>query len=498
MKLRPFLTLLLLCLTHSANAAVRPNIVFILADDLGYGDLGCYGQKLIRTPNLDKLAHDGMKLNVHYSGNNVCAPSRCVLMTGKHPGHAFIRDNVQAKGYPEGQMPVPAGELQLPLTLQKLGYTNGGFGKWGLGPVNSSGDPLSQGFARFYGYNCQAVAHNFYPTALWSDRTSVPLDNPKFSAHQKLPADADLAAPETYAKFSGKQYAPDLITEQALAFVRQNKANPFFLFYPTTAPHLALQVPDDSLAEYKGKFSETPYTGDRAYLPHPTPRAAYAAMITRMDREIGKLLALLEELKLTDNTLVVFTSDNGPLYNELGGTDTEFFKSAGDFKGRKGAMDEGGVRVPCLVKWPGKVAPGSVSQRITSFEDWLPTFMELMGETAATPKGIDGVSFADTLTGKPQDERAFLYRESPGYGGQQFIRQGKWKLVRKKLNPPGKAPRPNAKPGNLELYDLEKDPTEANDVVEANPEIAQRLSTLMTAQHVDSTEFPIRFLDAAK
>ncbi len=498
MKFRPLLSLLILCLTPAVSAAVRPNIVFILADDLGYGDLGCNGQKLIRTPNLDKLAQDGMKMNVHYSGNNVCAPSRCVLMTGKHPGHAFIRDNVQAKGYPEGQMPVPAGELQLPLTLQKLGYINGSFGKWGLGPVNSSGDPLAQGFTRFYGYNCQAVAHNFYPTALWSDRTAVPLDNPKFSAHQKLPAGADPNAAETYVKFSGKQYAPDLIAQEALAFVRANQAKPFFLFYPTTVPHLALQVPDDSLAEYQGKFPETPYTGDRAYLPHPTPRAAYAAMITRMDREIGKLLAVLEELKLTENTLVVFTSDNGPLYEKLGGTDTDFFKSAGDFKGRKGSMDEGGVRVPCLVKWPGHVPTGSVSQRVTGFEDWLPTLLELMGETAATPKGSDGVSFAPTLLGKPQDERAFLYRESPGYTGQQFIRAGNWKLVRKHLQPPGKAPRPNAKPGDFELYDLAQDPAEASDVAAGNAAVVERLRKLMTAQHADSAEFPIRFLDAAK
>jgi arylsulfatase A len=498
MKLRSLCCLFLACLSAPVLAAVRPNIVFILADDLGYGDLGCYGQKLIRTPNLDKLAQEGMKMNVHYSGNNVCAPSRCVLMSGKHPGHAFIRDNVQAKGYPEGQMPVPEGELTLPLTLQKLGYTNGGFGKWGLGPVNSSGDPLAQGFTRFYGYNCQAVGHNFYPTALWSDRTSVPLDNPKFSAHQKLPEGADPAAAESYAKFSGRQYAPDLIAEQALAFVRQNKDKPFFLFYPTTVPHLALQVPEDSLAEYKGKFPETPYPGGRGYLPHPTPRAAYAAMITRMDREIGKLLTLLEELKLTENTLVVFTSDNGPLYDELGGTDTDFFKSAGDFKGRKGSMDEGGVRVPCLVKWSGHIAPGSVSQRVTGFEDWLPTFLELMGETSATPPTIDGVSFASTLTGKKQQERAFLYRESPGYGGQQFIREGNWKLVRKKLHPPGKVPRPNAKVGAYELYDLAADPAEAAEVSSEHPEIVARLSKLMTTQHQDSAEFPIRFLDREK
>ena len=439
-----------------------------------------------------------MKLNVHYSGNNVCAPSRCVLMSGKHPGHAYIRDNFQAKNFPEGQAPVPAGELKLPLTLKELGYTNGAFGKWGLGPVTSSGDPMAQGFARFYGYNCQAVAHNYYPTALWSDSKSVPLDNPKFPAHQKLPTDADPAKPENYAGFNGKQYAPDLISDQALQFVKTNKEKPFFLFYPTTVPHLALQVPDDSIAEYKGKFPETPYVGGRGYLPHPTPRAAYAAMITRMDRELGKLFTLLAELRLAENTIIVFTSDNGPLYEELGGTDTDFFHSAGNFKGRKGSMDEGGVRVPCIVRWTGHIKPGSVSQRVTGFEDWLPTLLDLIGETPATPKGIDGVSFAQTLLGKEQPERAFLYRESPGYGGQQFIRERNWKLVRKKLHPGGKAPRPNAKPGSFELYDLAKDPAEATDVAAANAAIVERLTKLMAAQHSPSEMFPIRFLDAAQ
>jgi arylsulfatase A len=381
----------------------------------------------------------------------------------------------------------------LPLMLQKRGYLCGAFGKWGLGPVGSSGDPMNQGFARFYGYNCQAVAHNYYPTALWSDGVSVPLENGKFSAHQKLAEGVDAKAVASYAGFLGKQYAPDLIAQQARAFVKEHKDGPFFLYYPTTVPHLALQVPDDSLAEYAGKFPEEPYVGGRGYLPHPTPRAAYAAMVTRMDREIGKLLDLLEELNLTQKTLVIFTSDNGPLYDELGGTDTDFFKSAGDFKGRKGSMDEGGVRVPCVVKWPGHVAPGSVSERVTGFEDWLPTLLDLI-ELEAPDN--DGASFAPTLLGKEQPERAFLYRESPGYGGQQFLREGKWKLVRKGLQPPGKAPRPRAKPGEYELYNLATDPAEAHNVVETEAETVARLVKLMAAQHVKSEEFPMRFLDA--
>jgi len=348
---------------HSRAAEKPPNIVFIIADDLGYGDIGCYGQKKIRTPHLDRLAKQGMRFTAHYSGHNVCAPSRCVLMTGRNPGHAFIRDNRQAKGFDEGQEPVPAKTLRLPLLLKEQGYTLGGFGKWGLGPVGSSGDPLRQGFDRWFGYNCQGVAHNHYPTHLWDDSKRIELNNPKFSAHQKLPAGADPDAPASYAGFTGKDYAHDLIREQALKFVRANKDRPFVLYYATPVPHLALQVPADSLAEYAGKFPETPYKGDRGYLPHRQPRAAYAAMVARMDRDIGRLLSLLEELRLDERTIVVFTSDNGPLYDRAGGTDTDFFDSAAGLRGRKGSYYEGGFRVPCIVRWKGHITAGSTSDR---------------------------------------------------------------------------------------------------------------------------------------
>jgi arylsulfatase A len=238
--------------TSAAKAAERrPNIIFLLADDLGYGDIGAFGQKKIRTPNLDQLAKDGMRFTHHYSGHNICAPSRYVLMTGKHPGHAYIRSNRGGFGQSgvEGQEPVPPGELKLPLGLKQLGYTNGGFGKWGLGGIGSSGDPNAQGMDQFFGYNDQYLAHNFYPTHLWNNRERVPLRNERFSATQKLPAGADPRDPASYARFTGKDYAPDLINEAARKFLRENKDRPFFLYYPTTVPHLALQVPDDSLAE---------------------------------------------------------------------------------------------------------------------------------------------------------------------------------------------------------------------------------------------------------
>lgn len=322
---------------HSAERTRVPNIVFILADDLGYGDLGCFGQKKIRTPHLDRLAAEGMRLTQHYSGNAVCAPSRCVLMTGLHPGHAFIRNNREAK--PEGQFPIPAATMTLGKLLQQQGYVTGAFGKWGLGGPESEGRPLNQGINRFFGYNCQAVAHNFYPTSLWDNETRFPLNNPAFAAQQpKLADGVNPLDPKSYTGFSGQVYSADVITEQALQFVRENRKRPFFLYVPTTIPHLALQVPEDGLQEYANAFpDDPPYVGGRGYLPHRTPRAAYAAMVTRMDQHVGKIVSLIRELGLDEQTIYVFSSDNGPLYDKLGGTDCEFFESAGPLRGRKGS-----------------------------------------------------------------------------------------------------------------------------------------------------------------
>jgi arylsulfatase A-like enzyme len=275
--------------------------------------------------------------------------------------------------------------------------------------------------------------------------------------------------------------------------VRANKDRPFFLYFATTVPHLALQVPEDSLAEYAGKFPETPYTGDRNYLPQRQPRAAYAAMITRMDRDVGRVMALLKELGLEEQTIVVFTSDNGPLYDKLGGTDSEFFNSSGGLRGRKGSYYEGGFRVPCLVRWDGKIAAGSTSDRVCGFEDWLPTFLELIGAKDAIPAGLDGVTFAPTLLGQKQTPRAFLYRESPGYGGQQCVRVGDWKALRRNLNPLPKAK--DQKAGEIELYNLREDPSEEADVAAKHPEVVKELAAILEKQHVKSELFPIRALD---
>lgn len=471
----------------------RPNIVFILADDLGCGDLSCYGQRKFQTPHIDRIAAEGMRLTTHYSGAAVCAPSRCVLMTGLHNGHAPIRDNRQWKPKEsEGQWPMPEGMVVLPKLLKGLGYSTGAFGKWGLGGPGSTGEPLRQGIDRFYGYNCQAVAHNFYPTHLWDNDRQVALNNPKFAAHQKLSDGTDVNDPASYVAFRGNDYAPDLIGEQALKFVRDNRDRPFFLFYPTTVPHLALQVPDDSLKEFQGRFPEIPYPGGRGYLPNRTPRATYAAMITRMDREVGRVMYLVKELGLDEKTVFVFTSDNGPLYDQLGGTDTDFFDSAAGFRGRKGSLYEGGVRVPCVIRWKGRIAPGSTSDRVTGFEDWLPTLLELMGEKQKIPAGLDGISFAPTLLGQPQPPRPFLYRETPSYGGQQSVRVGNLKAVRQRLNP---GPKAKLQPGPIELYDLAYDPAEATDLAARRPDVVWQMSDLLDAQHTKSDDFPIRALD---
>ncbi len=475
---------------ESDSTARKPNIVFILADDLGYGDPGCYGQEKIRTPNIDRLAAEGMRFTQHYSGSPVCAPSRCVLMTGKHPGHAWIRNNREVK--PEGQPPIPDDAFTVAEALKREGYATGAFGKWGLGFPGSEGDPLEQGFDRFYGYNCQRHAHNFYPTYLWDNARRVDLANPAFAAHQKLPAEAGANDPQVYRRYSGKDYAPDLIAEQALQFIRANRERSFFLYFPTTVPHLALQVPEDSLAEYKGRWPETPYQGERGYLPHFTPRAAYAAMITRMDRDVGRMTALVKELGLDEQTIFVFTSDNGPLYNQLGGTDTDFFESAGPLRGRKGSVYEGGIRVPLIVRWKGRIKAGTVSDRVTGFEDWLPTLMELINAKAPVP-ALDGISFAPTLFGKRQAPRPFLYREFPAYGGQQMARVGDWKGVRQTLLTRGKPP-----DLQIELYDLKVDPAERNNVASGHPEVVARIERVMQREHDPSELFPFPALDRLK
>ena len=336
-----------------------------MADDLGYAELGSYGQTKIRTPNLDQLAKQGMRFTQHYAGNAVCAPSRSVLMTGQHPGHTWIRANKNAKSF--GDEPIPASTITFAKLMKKQGYATGAFGKWGLGAPGSSGDPLSQGFDHFFGYNDQSRAHSYYSDYLQDDDKQFPLSNhPPVPGHASLPPGADPLDPRSYDKFKGTDFASDRINKKALNFVRANQDKPFLLYYPMLLPHLALHVPDNDLKQYlELGWDESPFTGvvDFGYTPHMTPKAAYAAMITRMDYYVGRLLNLLEELNLTDNTIVIFTSDNGTTYLKKE-VDYEFFESVGPFRGLKGSLYEGGVRVPAIVRWPGKVRAGTTTDYI--------------------------------------------------------------------------------------------------------------------------------------
>ncbi len=452
-----------------------PNIIFMMADDLGYGDLGSYGQTKIRTPYLDQMAKEGMRFTQFYAGSPVCAPSRCVLMTGKHGGHAFIRDNKEWK--PEGQFPIPASETTIAEILKERGYVTGAFGKWGLGYPGSEGDPNKQGFDLFYGYNCQREAHNFYPDHLWRNDKKIMLEG----------NDRGL---------TGKQYSHDLIEAEALQFIQANKDKPFFAYLPFTIPHLPLQVPDDSLAEYLGKFDDPAYDGKNGYLPHPHPRAVYAAMVTRMDRSVGRVFALLKELKLDENTLVIFTSDNGGAFGEvskdfefspgrMGGTDYVFFNSTSNFKAFKGSVYEGGLRVPFIARWTGKIKAGTTNSLPAVFYDVMPTLTEIAG--IKTPQKSDGVSLAPTLLGKgKQQKHDFLFWDFGGYGGQQAVRIGDWKGLRRNLH------RGNTK---VELYNLAVDVGEKNDVAAQNPEIIKRVEKIFKEQHAPSEIFPIKLID---
>lgn len=474
---------LLVCLVALPLAAADrpPNVIYLLADDLGYNELGCYGQKIIKTPNIDRIAKEGIRFTNHYSGNAVCAPSRCCLMTGKHPGHAYIRNNGDPKHLQHlapkfgwefpGQNPIPDSEVTIAEVLKQKGYSTGAAGKWGLGHVGTSGDPNKQGFDLFYGFNCQRHAHNHYPKFLWRNDKKEILPGNDRTLH-------------------GDTFSQDRFTDVALEFIRGNKDKPFFLYMPFAIPHLSIQVPENSpiLAEYRRTIQEEKYV-HKGYLPHPTPRAGYAAMVTHMDRDIGKITSLVKELGLDENTIVIFSSDNGPTYNRLGGSDSDFFKSAGVFSGLKGSLHEGGIRVPLVARWPGKIKAGSESDHISAFWDVLPTIAELTGTKA--PEGIDGVSFAPTLLGETNKQKKpeYLYWEFAAYGGQQVVRKGNWKAVRQNMT------RKNSNPLRIFLYDLSKDPGEKNDLAKEHPEIVADFAAIMKNGRTTSELFKFPPLD---
>lgn len=493
MKRPPFLLLLWLVLALLPSqllAESRPNFVFILADDLGYCEVGYNGQKLIRTPNVDRLAREGMALTRHYSGNAVCSPSRTVLMTGLNPGHAPNRDNRDVGN--KEQYPLPEGIATLPATLKRAGYATAAFGKWGMGGFDSTGSPLKQGFERFLGVTSQWVAHSHYPAFIQDDGRQVPLDNGPngVPGHANFPADADPADPKAFAPFIGRDFSSDHTIAGAEEFIAKNARKPFFLYYASPLPHVALQVPEEELKAYEGVIVESaPYTPKQGgYVPNRTPRATYAAMISRLDKEVGRILSALEKAGVADNTVIVFSGDNGATH-DAGGVDTKYFNSVGSLKGLKGSLHEGGVREPTVVRWPAGIKAGTRSHRISGFEDWYATFAELAGTKPDAP--VDGESLVRALKGTDTPRTQPLYREFPGYGAQQAIWDGKWKAIRTDMAKTFKAS------GKVvtQLYDLEADPDETTDLASKFPEVVGTLEAKMAAAHVSNPDFPLIGVD---
>jgi arylsulfatase A-like enzyme len=422
-----------------ARPRLRPNIIYILADDLGYGHLGCYGQEQIKTPNLDGMAAEGMRFTDHYAGSALCAPARCVLMTGLHTGHCFVRNN---KKLPvEGNVPIPADSQTIPKLLKKGGYATACIGKWGLGYPGSEGDPNNQGFDHFFGYNCQRQAHSYYPDHLWRNDKKVVLEGNLGSRN--------------------KDYSHDLLTAEALSFVRRNQDRPFFLYLPYTIPHAAFQVPD------LGIYADAPWT---------EVQKSIAAMISRMDRDVGRILDLLKEFGVEQNTLVIFASDNGSARGDL----LDKFNGSGPLRGHKSTMYEGGIRAPMIARWPGKIARGTVSGHVCAFQDMMPTFAELAG--VPVPKATDGLSMVPTLLGQGgQKQHEYLYWELKD---ARAVRMGRWKAVRTRAG--------------LELFDLRDDPSEKNNVAGHHPDIVKKVRAIIETAHRDSPFFNWKYEGPAR
>jgi len=473
----PFMLSFLLTLTTLALAQKkdqRPNIVLIMADDLGYGDLGVYGQQKIETKHIDSLAAKGMKFDNFYAGTSVCAPSRSSLMTGQHTGHTYVRGNKEIE--PEGQQPLADSVQTFAMLLQQAGYTTGAFGKWGLGMVNTSGAPNQKGFDEFYGYNCQRQSHRYYPTHLWHNKERIELNDNGLMAQG--------------------QYAPALIQEKTLEFIDENRERPFFLYVPTVLPHAELSGPDDKYYQlYANRFDEKPYKGND-YGPQATvpgyasvekPHAMYASMVSRMDAYVGQIVDRLRKNKLLDNTIIIFTSDNGS--HKEGGADPNFFNSSGGLRGNKRDLYEGGIKTPFIVYWQGKVAEGKTSSYLGAFWDIMPTMVEVA--QANKPHYTDGISFVPTLLGnnKQQKQHQYLYWEFHEDGGRQALRQGDWKLILQKVT----SSQPSA-----ELYNLKQDPKEQNNIARENPNKVKELRQLIEKAHVESDIFPLTSVNTHK
>ena len=454
MKSKIVLAGLSLASVFSVSAQEKPNVVFIIADDLGYGDLSCFGQEKFQTPNIDKLALNGTRFTSTYSGTTVSAPSRASLLTGLHTGHTPIRGNKELA--PEGQFPLPADTYSIFTLFKDAGYTTGAFGKWGLGQPGSVGDPNNQGVDDFFGYNCQLLAHNYYPSHLWHNQTRI--DFP----------DNDNGAFGTYSQ--------DLIQEYTLSFIRENKDNPFFLFVPTVVPHAELIVPEDSIIQsFRGKYPEKAHKGTDSgpgfrkggYMSQEYPNAMYAAMVTRLDNYVGEIIDELKRQGVYENTLIIFTSDNGP--HREGGNNPDFFNSNGVFRGYKRDLYEGGIKVPTIASWQGNIPTGESSDLTYAFWDYLPTFADLLGSDI--DHNIDGISVLPTLLGKEgQKEHEYFYFEFQEIGGRQAVVKGNWKLLHQNIR---------SENPTYELYNLASDPSEVHNVIELYPEISEELKQIM-------------------
>lgn len=451
-----------------AKKVDRPNVIFILADDLGYADLSCLGQTRFSTPNIDRLASQGMMFTQHYSGSSVSAPSRSCLITGQHTGHTVIRGNKELPV--EGQHPMPSDTYTVFQMLKENGYKTSVFGKWGLGAPDTEGAPQNQNVDVFFGYNCQRQAHNYYPYHLWHNGEKIMLDGNK----DKNETD----------------YAPDLIHKEALDFIKENKDTTFFMWYTSVLPHAELKVPEKELMAFVGRSEyeeERSYAGcdeglyykNGGYGSQQYTHAAFAAMVSVLDKQVGEICATLDSLGIAENTIVVFTSDNGPHLE--GGADPDFFNSNGDFRGYKRDLYEGGIRVPMIVRWDGVVEENTKSDHISAFWDFLPTMADIIG--AEHPKDIDGISFLPELTKSGvQEKHDYLYWEFHEENGRQAIRQGDWKAVKYDVHNDGK----------IELYNLKDDVSEEVDVAGAYPDKVAEMDSLMKSSRVDSELFKFR------
>ncbi len=450
------------CFSQKPAHPKLPNIILIMADDLGYADLGCYGQQKTETPNIDQLAKRGMQFMQFYAGTTVCAPSRASLLTGMHTGHTAVRGN---KGFqPEGQTPLPDSVITIASVLQQRGYETAAFGKWGLGYITTSGDPNKKGFDTFFGYNCQSLAHNYYPDHLWNN-------------HQRI------NFPEN--KDSNAVYSADYIHDHAMQYLQKKHERPFFLFLPYTLPHGDVISPQDSTYKhYVQKFNEAPLppgppkNDGEQHRFEPYPHAAFATMVSRLDKYTADIIRIIHEQGIEDNTLVIFTSDNGP-HRENGG-DPDYFNNHGIFRGIKRDLYEGGIRVPFIAYWKGKIQPGVTNQPAAQY-DLFPLFQEIAG--IPVNKKSDGISILPVLTNKKQPPHQYLYWEFHENNGRQAVRWKNWKAIKLNVRTDAHA--------QVELYNLDTDPSEKNNVAAQYPAIARQLNTMIQQAHTPNQQWPL-------